>query len=210
MSLRRERGIVCRMQPIWLVSQLSAVEHAALERHFLALDGDDRRLRFGVPLPDGAVRDYVARIDFGGDAVFAIVGETLEIVAAAHLAHCGVDGELGLSVLPQQRNRGMGLALLHRASLRARNWGVRGLFMHCLSENAAMMHLARKQGMEIITEAGEADARVRLPRPDAGSMVGDAFTQNVALFDYALRQQLARTRRTLDAMTASPRRRESP
>lgn len=197
------------MRPIWLVSQLSAAERPALERHFLALGGDDRRLRFGVPIPDAVVRDYVARIDFGGDAVFAIVGETLEIIAAAHLARCGADGELGLSVLPQQRNRGMGLALLHRASLRARNWGVRGLWMHCLGENAAMMHLAQKQGMEIITQAGEADARVRLPWPDAGSVLDDAFAQNLALLDYALKRQLASARLTLDAMAAAPRRRES-
>ena len=34
------------------------------------------------------------------------------------------------------------LTLLARAHMRARNWGVRELFMHCLTENAAMMRLA--------------------------------------------------------------------
>lgn len=202
-------GRVAAMENAFMVSQLGAGERAALERHFLALDAEDRRLRFGIPLADAAVRAYVGRIDFGGDAVFGIVGDDLEVLAAAHLARAGVDGELGLSVLPGRRNRGMGLALLERASLRARNWGVRGLFMHCLAENGAMLRLARKQKMDIITESGEADAWVRLPWPDAGSLLGDAMAQNAALLDYALKRQLANARLTLGAMAASPRRRES-
>ena len=197
------------MRPVWLASQLPAGERGALERHFLSLDAEDRRLRFGVPHSDQALRAYVGRIDFGGDALFAVLDESLEILAAAHLARCGVHGELGLSVLPGHRTRGMGLALLQRAALRARNWGARGLLMHCLSENAAMMRLARKQKMEIVSEAGEADAWMRLPWPDAATVLGDAMAQNVTLIDYAFKRQLASARRALDAMAASPGRRES-
>ena len=90
--------------------------------------------------------------------------------------------------LPAHRGRGIGGALLARAHLRARNWGVRALFMHCLTENGAMMHLARKQEMDIVAEAGEADAWLRLPPADASSHFGEVFAQRVALFDYALKQ----------------------
>ena len=62
----------------------------------------------------------------------------------------GDDGaELGLSVLPAHRGRGLGGALLERARTHARNWGVDALFMQCLTDNAAMMHLARTRGMAI-------------------------------------------------------------
>lgn len=59
--------------------------------------------------------------------------------------------------------------------------------MHCLRENEAMMHLARRQGMDIVVEAGEAHAWLRLPEPDAGSYFGAMFAQRVALLDFALK-----------------------
>lgn len=171
-----------------LIRELSRLERAALEQHFLALGGDDRRLRFGVQMGDSALRAYAAGIDFERDAVFGVSGEDLRLLGVAHLARGAGHAELGISVLEQGRGRGLGGALLARAHLRARNWGVRALFMHCLAENAAMMHLARKQGMAIVTEAGETDAWLGLAPADAGSHFGEVFEQRVALFDHALKQ----------------------
>ena len=171
-----------------LVRALSPLERDALERHFLQLDAQDRRLRFGVPLADSAVRSYVGRIDFEHDGVLGVSNDALEIVGAGHLARTGRHAELGVSVLPGYRGRGVGGELLARAHLHARNWGVRALLMHCLSENGAMMHLARKQGMELLAQAGEADAWLRLAPADAASYFGEVFAQRVALFDYALKK----------------------
>ncbi len=171
-----------------LVRELSRLERPALERHFLALESADRRLRFGASLSDSAVRDYVARIDFERGAAFGVFDDELAVLGAAHLARGDHEAELGVSVLPAHRGRGIGAALLARAHQRARNWGVRTLFMHCLAENAAMMHLARKQGMDLVAAAREADARLRLAPADAASHFGEAFAQRAALFDYALKQ----------------------
>jgi len=134
------------------------------------------------------VRAYVARIDFERDAAFGVYDDALHLVGAAHVARSGGEAELGVSVLSGHRGRGVGGALLSRAHLRARNWGVRALFMHCLTENDAMMHLARKQAMEIVVESGEADAWLRLSPADASSHFGEVFAQRVALFDYALKR----------------------
>ena len=171
-----------------LIRQLSRLDRAALEPHFLSLGGEDRRLRFGVSLNDGAIRTYVARIDFERDAVFGVHDDALRVIGAAHVARGQGHAELGVSVLPGHRGRGIGAALLARAHMRARNWGVRALFMHCLAENAAMMHLARRQAMEIVVESGEADAWLRLPPADVSSHFGEVFAERVALFDYALKQ----------------------
>ena len=171
-----------------LVRELSRLERDALERHFVSLDAEDRRLRFGVPLADSAVHDYVARIDFERGAVFGVSDDALALIGAGHLARADGHAELGISVLPGHRGRGIGAALLARAHMHARNWGVRSLFMHCLGENAAMMHLARKQQMTLVLEAGEADAWLRLPPADAASYFGEVFAQRVALFDHALKQ----------------------
>jgi GNAT superfamily N-acetyltransferase len=171
----------------WPVRELTRADRPALERHLLALGGEDRRLRFGVTTSDAATRGYVARMDFDRDAVLGVFDENLELLGAAHVARAAGHAELGVSVLDGHRNSGIGGALLGRAVLRARNWGVHALFMHCLNENAAMMHLARKQDMRITRDAGEADAWLELPRPDAATFFGEALEQRVGWFDFALK-----------------------
>jgi len=185
-----------------IVRELTRLDRPALERHFLSLGSDDRRLRFGIALSDSAVRAYVSRIDFGRDAAFAVLDEELHLLGAAHLVRGDGYAELGISVLPGHRGHGIGGALLARAHTHARNWGVRALFMHCLTENGAIMHLARKQGMQIAAEAGEADAKLLLPPADALSYLGAAFEQRVALFDHALKTQLASAKRLAEALTS--------
>src|SRR2546421_5709868 len=189
------------MQSEIIVKELTRLDRAALERHFLSLDREDRRLRFGISLSDAAVRAYVGRIDFDRDAAFGVLDDDLNLAGAAHVARAERHAELGVSVLQAHRGRGIGAELLARTHLRARNWGVRSLFMHCLSENGAMMHLARKQGMKIVAESGEADAWLALPLADASSHFGEVFAQRVALFDLALKTQLANARRLADALT---------
>ena len=193
-----------------IVQELSRLERPALEKHFLALAQEDRRLRFGIALGDAALRAYVGRIDFERDAVFGVLDDELALVGAAHLARDNPSAELGVSVLAGHRGRGVGGALLARAHTHARNWGVRTLFMHCLAENGAMMHLARRQGMELAAEAGEVDAHLLLPPADPATRFGEVFEQRVALLDYALKTQLFNARRLAGAFakpgTGSPAR----
>jgi hypothetical protein len=184
----------------WPVRELSAADRPALGRHLLLLSAYDRRLRFGNPSSDAAICRYVQGIDFGRDALFGVFDDRLRLLGAAHVARAPRHAELGVSVLIGDRNCGIGGALLERAVLRARNWSVGALFMHCLRENAAMLHLARKQGMVLATEAGEADAWLDLPRPDAGSFFGEVFAQRAGLLDFALKTQFAQARRLLDAL----------
>jgi GNAT superfamily N-acetyltransferase len=191
-----------RTTTAWLVRELTELDRTAFAKHLLALPDNDRRLRFGAPMADVAIRRYVEGIDLERDAVFGIFGDELELLGAAHVARARGHAELGVSVLPEHRNRGLGGALLARAVLHARNWGVRALFMHCLRENGAMVHLARKQAMEIVTECGEADAWLKLPQPDAGSFFGEAFAQRLALFDFTLKAQLAQARHLLEAFAS--------
>jgi GNAT superfamily N-acetyltransferase len=183
------------------IRELWPSERPALHEHFLSLAREDRRLRFGAPLSDATVREYVSRIDFGHDVLFGVLDDELRLLGVAHVARSRTFAELGVSVMEGFRGRGIGGALLARAHLRARNWGVGALFMHCLTENAAMMRLARRQGMDIVTEAGEADAWLELPPADAGSHFGEVFAQRVALFDFALKSQVASARRLAAVLT---------
>src|SRR3981189_2589435 len=177
-----------------LIKELSSFERPALERHFLALVGEDRRLRFGVGLNDFAVRAYVKGINFQRDAVFGVLDDELRVIGAAPLARSNGHAELGVSVLPGHRNRGIGGAPLRRTQTHARNWGGPALFMHCVAENRRMMGIARRPGMEIGAGAGESDAWLKLPPADAASYMSAVFDQRAALYHYVLKSQLAGAR----------------
>jgi len=175
------------------VHRLGPHHVAPITRHLLRLDPEDRRLRFGRAMRDEALQAYVAGIDFARDRVFGVFGDDLELAGVAHLAMDDAAGEaeLGLSVDAALRGRGYGMALLRRAVLHATNRGYRALLMHCLAENAAMLHLARKAGLRTVVAAGEADAHLALDRALHGGAIREAMEDQFALVDYLLRQQHA-------------------
>lgn len=143
--------------------RLRESDRAALADHFISLDGEDRRLRFGSNISDEGLREYVARIDCERDGVFAVHDhEGSRIVAVIHVALSSKSAELGLSVSPEYRFQGLGSALFLRAVTFLRNRGTPEVFVHCLTENGAMMHLARKNRMRIIPAGSETDARLAL------------------------------------------------
>ena len=169
--------------------------------HFLALSREDRRLRFGATLDDQAVRDYVERIDFERDAVLGVFAHDLSLSGVAHVAGGGASAEFGVSVVPDARGRGIGSALFDRANLYARTHHIHAMFMHCLLENRTMMHIARKSGMRIVAEAGEADAYLELPPAGVATVTTELMAERIGLFDFALKQQRESARRIVAALT---------
>jgi GNAT superfamily N-acetyltransferase len=174
-----------------LVQRLDKRSRAALLAHFLALAPEDRRLRFGSSLSAGVVAQYVGRIDFERDAAFGVHDMSLALVGVAHVAFVDDHAELGLSVLPGHRRQGIGSALFERGAAHARNRSILRVYMHCLRENAAIVHIARKFDMRIVVEEGEADAHLELPPASPGSIAGELVTDRLALYDYALKSQVA-------------------
>ncbi len=177
-------------QPV--VQKLSSVQRPELLRHLKTLPHEDRRLRFGTYMTDAALNYYVSRIDFTRDKVFGIFGGDLSLIGMAHVA---LDrkrryAELGLSVEPAHRGNGYGLALLNRGKLCAITRGYSTLFMHCLSENRIMIHLARKAGLRIVAEQGEVDAHLELERTSHAAVAREALEDQIAFADLMLKQQM--------------------
>ena len=168
-----------------MTRELRSDERPQLLAHLLALGSEDRRLRFTHALTDSGLSWYADNIDLKDDVVFVVADVNLAIVGAAHLTRCDGHAQLGLSVLPDGRGRGIGSALLERCIAHTRNWGMRVMFMNCLVENAAMMRLARKQGLRIAVSGAEAEAFVRLPRANLASLSTEAIVEQLALFDHA-------------------------
>jgi len=152
-----------------LTLRLTREDRDALLSHFLSLDAENRRLRFGNSIADSVVHEYVHRLDFVHDGLFAVRDGEGRIVAAAHVAIGEKYAELGLSVSEGFRARGCGGALFARAVDFLRNRNVGGVFVHCLAENAAMRHLASRHGMRICSQGTESEGYLTLPGATAES-----------------------------------------
>jgi len=183
-----------------IVQRLTETARSKLVEHFGKLEPEDVRLRFGAPMAPDAIAAYVESIDFGADAVVGVYDDELNLGGVAHIAFGGDAAELGVSVLAEHRGRGIGSALFARAVEHARNRFVTRIYMHCLAENAAMMHIARKAGMTICVDQGEADAFVNVPPGDTASLAGEFVEQRLALLDYALKAQTAVLKRIAGAL----------
>ncbi|HEX7937055.1 MAG TPA: GNAT family N-acetyltransferase [Paraburkholderia sp.] len=186
-----------------LVRELTAVDRERLLAHFLALDEDDRLLRFGQIVPDHVIENYVRAIDFKRDTVFGVFDDQLQLAGVGHLAYLAAEGdkrtaEFGVSVLESVRGQGIGSKLFERAAIRSRNTHVTSLYMHCLSRNSTMMHIAKKAGMKIEYAYGEADAYLTLAPADQTSIITEMLQEQAAVFDYALKRQARRTSRLLE------------
>ncbi|MHA4869014.1 N-acetyltransferase family protein [Duganella sp. PWIR1] len=183
------------MSLLVLVKELRERDRRRMLRHFLDLENSDRLLRFGTVLPDEQVTNYVNRIDFSRDMVFGVYNRLFKLVAVGHLAFAPREeknsvtekdrvAEFGLSVSKSARGMGMGSRLFERAAIHCRNNDVDTLYMHCLSSNKTMMHIAKKAGMEIHRDYGEADAYLKLLPADPASMLQEALHEQIAVLDY--------------------------
>ena len=187
-----------------LVRELTAVDRERLLTHFLALDEDDRLLRFGQIVPDHVIENYVRSIDFTRDTVFGVFDNQLQLAGVGHLAYLPAEGdkrtaEFGVSVLESVRGQGIGSKLFERAAIRSRNTHVTMLYMHCLSRNSTMMHIAKKAGMKIEYAYGEADAYLTLSPADQTSIIAEMLQEQAAVFDYALKRQARQTSKLFES-----------
>lgn len=162
--------------------------------HLLALGEHDRYLRFGYAANDEQIRRYVEQLNFDRDDIFGIYNRRLDLIAVAHLAFlqdadAPACAEFGVSVAGKARGRGYGSRLFERAAMHARNEGVELLFIHALSENAAMLKIARKAGAKLERAGGETEAFLRLPPATLDSRVSELVEEQLAQTDYRLKVQ---------------------
>lgn len=177
--------------------------------HLIALDERSRYLRFGYAASDAQIHRYVDKLDFEHDEVFGIFNRRLELIALAHLAHgdaAALRGreaasEFGVSVLPKARRRGLGRRLFEHAMLHARNRHFETMFIHALSENTAMLKLARSAGATIERDGSESEAWLKLPPDSLASHLDELIVDRAAEFDYRMKHH---TRRPEPAQPVEP------
>ena len=194
-----ERGTTAAPPPahrsaIVPIREIGSRYRPQITRHLLALGEHDRYLRFGYAANDRQITHYVDHLNFERDQVFGIFNRKLELIAMAHLAYpaeitqAGF-AEFGVSVMPHVRGRGYGSRLFERAALHAVNDGVKTLYIHALSENAAMIRIARKAGASMERQGSEVEAHLTLPEATFASRVGALLDDQFGRVDYWLKSE---------------------
>jgi GNAT superfamily N-acetyltransferase len=182
-------------QPIMVPIRSIGPSHGErIAAHLKRLDAHDRYLRFGYAANDEQISRYVAGLNFERDEIFGIYNRRLELIAMAHLAYSTDPqlqscAEFGVSVLGTARGRGYGSRLFERAVMHARNDGVDMMFIHALTENTAMINIARKAGAAIERDGSESEAYLKLPPADLDSRMTEMLDEQIAQTDYRLKVQ---------------------
>ena len=190
----------------WVPVRILSLKHRPrIIAHLKSLAPQDRYLRFGYTATDEQIENYVNKMNFARDDIYGVFNRRLEIVAMAHLAF-SVDpewatcAEFGVSVDFQMRGKGLGARLFDRAVVHARNQGVGLLFIHALSENTAMLKIARKSGAKVVRDGSESDAYLSLPVADMDSQVNEFIEESMAEVDFQIKaraKQFSQVLRTL-------------
>ena len=176
------------------IRSLGANHRERIARHLLSLDEHDRYLRFGYLANDEQIQRYADGLNFERDEIFGIYNRRLELLAVAHLAFAPDKtyescAEFGVSVLKSARGRGYGARLFDRAAMHARNEGVSLMFIHALSENSAMLKIARNAGATVEKAGSEAEAFLRLTPPTFDTRMTEMLEEQMAQADYRIKVQ---------------------
>lgn len=164
-----------------LIRRLHLHERPHFAAHLKRLSADDRRLRFArAGASDEWIDTYVAGIA-ETDLILAAFTDD-HVAGAAHVALAGTVAEVGISVDAAHRASGIGSEVLAQAVAFARNRRAEKLYTLCLSENRSMVALARRTGMEVQYQGGEAEAFLHLPPPDSLTVSQEASTGLFAVF----------------------------
>ena len=163
--------------------------------HLLLLEPHDRYLRFGFSANDDQIKRYAQSLNFSRDDIFGIYNRRLELIAMAHLAFSTDESmascaEFGVSVSSQARGRGYGSRLFDRAVMHARNEGVSRLFIHALSENTAMLKIARHAGALVERAGSESEAHLYLSPATVDTRLNELVQEQLAQSNYLVKVQI--------------------
>lgn len=174
-----------------LPRKLTASDAGRIVFHLSSLQGEDRRLRFGGTVSDSFIQDYVENSFLDEDSKwFGVDHIDGHIIAACHAAVQNGQAELGCSVHPDFRGQGLAQLMFDRAVTWLRSKSITEVYMHCLTENKVMRHIARKNNMTLESEYGETDALVEVQPPTALTPFEDIMMDRVAMYDMIYRTQV--------------------
>lgn len=157
----------------------------AYGRHLKNLTTEDRYTRFCYNIRDEQIDQLILEILYNqpDHHLFTAV-EDDQIVGFGHLAREGDDWEFAVSVDGNYQGRGIANKLLGFIISWAQIHGVHNVFMHCISQNEKIQHLARKHGLRTVDrDGGEITSKVELPTPTAVDYTAEFLKEQRDLYN---------------------------
>ncbi len=140
---------------------------ANYSQHLKNLSEADRYTRFCYNIKDEAIDQFILTILYNADDHHLFTAEIADqIVGFGHLAREGNDWELAVSVDSKHQGKGVADNIMNHMIDWGKTRGIHSVFMHCISQNQKIQHLARKHGLRMIDRDGaEVTSKVDLPPP---------------------------------------------
>lgn len=158
---------------------------AVYAKHLKYMPDVDRYTRFCYNIKDEAIDQFILSILYHPDDHHLFTA-TLDdvIVGFGHLAREGDDWELAVSVDHAHQGQGVANNLMDFMIDWGKTRGVHSVFMHCITQNAKIQHLARKHGLRLVERDGaEVTSRVDLPRPTPMDYTADFLREQRELME---------------------------
>jgi RimJ/RimL family protein N-acetyltransferase len=110
-------------------------------------------------------------------------------VGVVHMARISkTKMEFGIMVAEQYRGQGIADRLMSEAIVWIRNRGFDTLYLHCVTWNLAMKHLASKHGLIMYEDHGDTEVCTHIPTASMISYAQEAVTRNCNTFIMSLHQ----------------------
>jgi RimJ/RimL family protein N-acetyltransferase len=168
------------------IYKLERPEFHRYKLHLLSLDEESRYMRFGYHIKNQQIQNLCNKWQDNADdhVVFAIENDDLEVVAIGHISLEDDPAELAFSVLKDYQGQGMGDSLMTRTIEYCQNHGIKTGCMVCLGSNDKIKRLARKHGILVKFEDGDASAEIAIPEPSPLSIWNEAINNSLAKIDH--------------------------
>jgi RimJ/RimL family protein N-acetyltransferase len=164
------------------------------KEHLLSLDDQSLCCRFGYAINEASMDLFIEGCKKEDDRhhLFTIRDLHGRIVAVAHVGLMKEGAEVGLSVVPDLQQHGLGNKILLHSLRWCQNRGYHWVYMYCLSYNTKMVRMLAKNNIAIVREGSDAEAKIHLPDPTPATLTEEWFVNQLALVDrmYIKNQQV--------------------
>ena len=153
--------------------------------HLKNLSEADRYTRFCYNIKDENIDKFILSILYSPDDhnLFTATVDD-KIVGFGHLARDNDDWELAVSVDSDQQGQGVANQLMDFMIVWGKTRGIHSVFMHCITQNTKIQHLARKHGLRTVERDGaEVTSKVDLPAPTPMDYTADFLREQRDLLE---------------------------
>lgn len=158
---------------------------SAYATHLKNLSDSDKYTRFCYNTTDENIDRFILSILYNSDDHHLFIAErNNKIVGFGHLAREGNNWELAVSVDSEYQGQGIADGLMSHMIAWGKTRGIHSVFMHCITQNTKIQHLARKHGLRMVERDGaEVTSKVDLPPPTPMDYTADFLREQRDLLE---------------------------